>query len=251
MTNDDFQEVEPGAATAHTLDWRHLDYALLDKWWLIAASVAVVMALVVLYLTRAQTIYAATAVIKFEATTPRILGMPDVTGNEIRSEEERKERLKEIQVVLKSPLLLTRVVEANQLAADPHPAGPPPDLAKSAAKLAHAVQVELRSGTTFIDVTVEQPDPTAAAQLANALVSQLIGLNSETYKAAARSATTFLADEAQELQRKLTDGEVKLQAYKDQSLSLGQRQTLVADNLKDLNQKVTGAKADRIRLEAE
>ena len=41
MFNDDFQEVEPAASTVHALDWRRLMFALLDKWWLIAASVAV------------------------------------------------------------------------------------------------------------------------------------------------------------------------------------------------------------------
>jgi capsular exopolysaccharide synthesis family protein len=245
MPNDDFFEVEPAAATTSTLDWRRLVYPLLDKWWLIAASVAIALGLVTLYLKRAQTIYAATAVIKFESESPKILGMPDVVGGEVRSDEERKERLKEIQVVLKSPLLMKRVVEANQLAASTTNQSPP------VTKRPHAVRVELRSGTSFIDVTVEQADPVVAAQLANSLVAQLIKLNSETYKALSRSATAFLAEEAEELQRKLTEGEVKLQTYKDQFLSLEQRQTLVADNLKELNQKVTAAKTDRIRLESE
>ncbi len=235
VPHDDFPELESAGAPGEMWDWRRLVYPLFDKWWLIATSVAIAAGAVGLYLARAQKIYAATAIIKFESVAPKVLGMPDVVSSEIRSEEERKERLKEIQVVLKSPLLRKRVAAADPVSA----------------KFPHSVRVELRSGTSFLDVTVEQADPAVAAQLANSLVTQLIELNSETYKSASQSATAFLAEEAEELKRKLTDGEVRLQAYKDEFLSLEQRQTLVADNLKELNQKVTGTKTERIRLESE
>jgi len=108
-----------------------------------------------------------------------------------------------------------------------------------------------RAGTTFIDVTVEQPNPALAAQLANSLVDDLIQLNSESYHAASQSTSSLLAEEAQNLQRKLADSETNLRVYKDQTLTLEQRQTIVADNLKELNQKLNEAKAERIRLESE
>src|SRR5258706_14566035 len=126
-----------------------------------------------------------------------------------------------------------------------------PDQAKLVYALGRSVRVTPRAGTTFIDVTVEQPNPTLAAQLANSLVDELIQLNSESYHAASQSTSSFLAEEAQNLQRKLADSETNLRVYKDQTLTLDQRQTIVADNLKELNQKLNEAKAERIRLESE
>src|SRR6266404_830390 len=245
---------DPSSST-HKFDWRGILYALLDKWWVIVLCVAAAWGMAGMYLMRSKPIYASTAVIKFEADPPKILGTPDMLGEEMRSDEQRKEKLKEIQLVLQSSPLLGRVVDSNHLAADSSFVSTmgtnSPDQAKLVSALRRSVRVTPRAGTTFIDVTVEQPNPTLAAQLANSLVDELIQLNSESYHAASQSTSSLLAEEAQNLQRKLADSETNLRVYKDQTLTLEQRQTIVADNLKELNQKLNEAKAERIRLESE
>src|SRR6266436_4843721 len=194
--DEDFEDRDwpPGR---RKFDWRGMLYALLDKWWLIALCVAVAWGAAGWYLTRAKPIYASTAVIKFEADPPKILGTPDMLGEEARSDEQRKEKLKEIQLVLQSPPLLGRVVDSNHLATDSSFMSTmgtnPPDHARLVSVLGRSVRVTPRAGTTFIDVTVEQPDPALAAQLANYLVDELIQLNSESYRAASHSTSSFLA----------------------------------------------------------
>jgi len=116
--DEDLEDRDPSSST-RKFDWRGILYALLDKWWLIALCVAVAWGAAGMYLTRTKPIYASTAVIKFEADPPKILGTPDMPGEEARSDEQRKEKLKEIQLVLQSPPLLGRVVDSNHLATDP------------------------------------------------------------------------------------------------------------------------------------
>src|SRR5882724_2222553 len=115
--DEDLEDRDPSSST-RKFDWRGKLYALLDKWWLIALCVAVAWGAVGLYLTRAKPIYASTAVIKFEADPPKILGTPDMLGEEARSDEQRKEKQKETQLDLQSSPLLRRVVDSNPLATD-------------------------------------------------------------------------------------------------------------------------------------
>jgi len=254
MANDGWQELDqPAGTTGGASGLRNLWHSLLEKWWLLIACIAIAWALAFVYLTRAPTLYAATAVLKFDAPAPRVLSGDDLI-NEGRSDEERREKRKEIQVLLKSPGLLSRVIENNGLNNEPRFTGAGTNRVETAAlvgKLARSFTTELRSGTTFMDVTVEHADAAMAAQLANALVRELIRLNFETHKAASQQATEFLAEEARELQRKLAEYETRLQGYRDQSLTFEQRQTMLAESLKELNRKLNESRAERIRLEAE
>jgi len=132
----------------------------------IVICVAVAWVAVGIYLVRAERIYAATAVIKFDTEAPRILGSSDLLGEELRSDEQRKEKLKGIQFVLQSLPLLQRVIASK-------PFGHGPSLCRSTvtspaerdrlvSKLAHSIRVAPRAGTAFIDVTVEHRNPEMA-----------------------------------------------------------------------------------------
>src|SRR6266404_6669067 len=208
MFEEDFQET--GAPSGgREVDWRTIAYAALDKWWVIAICVAVAGVAVGIYLVRAERIYAATAVIKFDTDTPRILGSSDLLGEDLRSDEQRKEKLKEVQLVLQSPPLLRRVVASNHLDTDsrfvPSTVTSPAEHDRLVSKLARSVRVAPRAGTALIDVTVEHRNPELAAQLANSLVGELSHMNSDSYRAASQSSSLLLVEEAQDLQQKLAD----------------------------------------------
>jgi capsular exopolysaccharide synthesis family protein len=66
-------------------------------------------------------------------------------------------------------------------------------------------------------------------------------------------ASEFLIDEAQRLKAKLEKSEQALQSYKEQTqaVSLEDRQNITVEKLKDLNQRVTEAKTERLRLESD
>src|SRR5882724_6077089 len=155
MFDEDFQET--GATSGgREVDWRAIAYAALDKWWVIAICVAVAGVAVGIYLMRAERVYAATAVIKFDTDTPRILGSSDLLGEDLRSDERRKEKLKDVQFVLQSPPLLRRVVASNHLDTDPRFVAStvtgPAQHDRLVSTLAHSIRVAPRAGTAFIDV---------------------------------------------------------------------------------------------------
>lgn len=253
MFEDDYQQPEELAASS--FDWRNVFYILLEHSKLIALCLIVSTGLALVYLARAPVIYAATAVLKFETGKPKILAIEGVVEDDYHGEEALNEKLNEIGQLLKNRTTLARVIATNNLAADrrfvARATGDPGEQARLVARLSAMAHAQARKGTHLIDVTVEHTDPRLTAQLANSFVNELIRQNAESYKTASQLASAFLAEEAQQLQRKLNEAEGKLQTYKDQSLSLEQRQAIVAENLKGLNEKVEAAKAERVRLETE
>jgi polysaccharide biosynthesis transport protein len=253
MFEDEYQQQEE--STTSKFDWRNLLYILLEQSRLVILCLSVAGFLIAVYLARAPIIFASTAVLKFETEQPKILNIEGVVQENYHGEDVLGEKVTEIEQLLKNPATLGRVIATNNLATntrfDPQISSGPPNEAWLIAKLSGMVHLNLRKGTHLIEVTVEHTDPQLAAQIANSMVDELIRQNAESYKTASQLATAFLAEEAQQLQRKLNEAEGKLQTYKDQSLSLEQRQAIVAENLKSLNAKVEVARTERVRLETE
>jgi capsular exopolysaccharide synthesis family protein len=254
MFEDDYQQ--PNEDAPSSFNWRNVLFTLVEHWQWILLCLLVSATLTVIYLQRAPVIYAATAVLKFETEKPKILNIEEVVDENYHDEELVSEKLGEVDQLLKNRDILQRVVTANHLASDPRflptaQSSNAVDEAWLVSQLSQQVQAKPRKGTHLVDVTVENGDPALCAQLANSLVDEFIRHNAESYKTESLQATAFLADEARDLQRKLNNAEAQMQEYRDQSLSLEQRQAIVADNLKNLNEKVESAKADRLRLETD
>jgi len=253
MFDDDFQQDQTPARSTPAMNLRTVWHALRERWRLIAICTLVIGGGTLVYALVARPIYASTVVLKYVAESPKILAIEKVVDADARSKDIREENMKEIKEIIKSPPLLTQVIERNNLAADPWFLGTSPLTSKTKlpARLLSLLNVELRTGTAFIDVTVEHAKPEMAARLANAVANEFIREDVEGYKTTSQLATSFLGDEAQTLQRQLAEYEVKLQEYKDQSLSVEQRQDVATEGLKALNQKLNEAKVERIHLESE
>ncbi len=251
MFDEDYQQSEE--TTAPPFDWRNVVYMLLENYRLITFCLVIAAVLTTIYLTRAPTVYAATGVLKYEPAQPKILNMEGMAHDDAHGEDVMSEKVTEIEQLLKNPSTLARIVATNNLTRDPRfdlpgPLTPAREVILES-KLFVMTSIKLRKGTHLIDVTIEHSDPRLCSQIANSMLDEIIRQNSESYKEASQEAVAFLGEEAQELQHKLNEAESKLQTYKDQSLTLEQRQAIVAENLKGLNEKVESAKAERVRLE--
>ena len=253
MFDDDLQQNLTPARSTPAMNLRTISHTLLERWRLIAICVAVVGGGALIYALLARPIYVSTTVLKYVAESPKILAIEKVVDADAHSKDIRDDNMKEIKEIIKSPPLLTRVIERNNLATDPWFVGTRPLASKTKlpARLLSLLDVQLRPGTSFIDVSVQHPNPEMAARLANAVAQEFIREDAEGYKETSQLATSFLAEEAQQLQRKLVECETKLQGYKDQSLSVEQRQDVATEGLKALNQKLNEAKVERIHLESE
>ncbi len=138
--------------------------------------------------------------------------------------------------------------------------------------MAGMVRPAIRRGTRLIDLYVTHPDPVMAQRLAEAVGREYIRNSIERRASLSEEALRYLIEEEERLKTNLQKSEAAVADYKashPDALQLGggtaatgsqqgsgaggggPRGGLVEDKLQDLNNKLTAAKADRIRLEGE
>ena len=134
------------------------------------------------------------------------------------------------------------------------------------------VKPAIRRGTRLIDLYVTHRDPAMAQRLAEAIGREYIRNSIERRASLSEEALRYLLEEEERLKGNLQKSEAAVAEYKatnPDALQLGggtaatgsqqgagagaggSRGGLVEDNLQDINSKMTGAKADQIRLEGE
>ena len=233
-------------------DYRALYYALREKAWLLAAVTAIGVLAAAGYLARSKKIYAATTTIQVEEERQRLV-RPDNRGMDDRAADEA---LKTIEQNLENPTLMLRLARHPELAQDPEfraqIAGLTSDTQLQGI-LAAKISVKTRPGTRLIDLTVEDESPALAQKIAQLVVSEFMGASSETGTEVSQGAHEFLRQEAERLKVTLARSEQALQRYKEehQAVSLEEKQNIVGERLKELNTKVTTAKAERLKIEAD
>ena len=139
-----------------------------------------------------------------------------------------------------------------------------------AAVLSKSVKPVIRRGTRLIDVYVTNHDPAMAQRLAEAVGREYIRSSVERRASTSQDTLRYLLEEEERLKKNLQKSEAAVAEYKAKTpdaLQLGggaaatgsqqgvgstaSRGGLVEDKLQDLNTKLTTAKAERLRLEAE
>lgn len=232
-------------------DLRAVYYLLVGKAWLIAAITAAAILAGVGYAARSEKIYSATTTIQVEEEQQKL-----IKSDGRRPDGQTGEALKTIEQNLQSPALMLRLAHHGELAHDPaflrhvEPSAPEERLQKL---LSGKISVEIRRGTRLIDVTVEDASPALAQKIANLLVGEFTRANSESSAQVSRGAHEFLRHEADRLKETLAKSEQSLQRSKEryQTVSLDEKRNLIAERLKDLNQKISSAKAERLKLDAD
>ena len=91
------------------------------------------------------------------------------------------------------------------------------------------VTVKLRRLTRLVEITVDDPDPELARDLAASFVKEFLRENFRQRMTVSMVANDFLQEEAEKLKRKLAESERKLQAYKqtNRAVSLDERQNII------------------------
>ena len=241
-------------AAASSVDFGHFYYLLLRKAWVVLLFVFLSLSAAIAYLLRAQRIYESRAVLEVEQEAPRVVNIQEINPEDFKLPEV----LKTIEQVLSSNTLLLRVVKANGLDKDLSFAPPKPDGStyldsELAARFKSRVKVALRRDTRLIDVIVQDTDPKRAQQLAQSMIKEFVDLSFEEKLSVSRSATDFLRQESDRLKEKLQSAEQAVQKYREDhnAVSLEDKQNIIVEKLKALNVKVTEAKAERLKLEAD
>lgn len=234
------------------IDFRTLYYTLRERAWLVGVCLLVAALGTTAYLMRAPKIYSSKLVLQVEQEEQKILNIQRVQAEDPAS----LEFLKTVEQTLQSRTLFERVLDTNRLASNegfikPEPGEPKPSREQLITRLSKMVDAKLRKGTRLIDVRVEHTDPELTALIANSLVSEFLSQNFEHNSFTADTAYNFLHTEEIRLKGKLEQSERSMQEYKERtkSVSLEERQNVVVEKLKELNQQVTQAKSQRIQQE--
>src|SRR6185503_15165897 len=240
------------AAASDQIDFRGMYYTLRERAWVIGLCLLIAALSTTAYVIRAPRIYEAKLVLQVEQEEQKILNIQRLQAEDPQS----LEFLKTVEQTLQSPALCERVSDTNQLAGDPRflaslDMSPPPTREQIITELSRMVDAKLRKGTRLIDVRAEHVNAEVAALIANSLYQEFTGQNFEYNSSTADNAYNFLRNEEVRLKSKLEDSERDMQAYKEstKSVSLEDRQNVVVEKLKELNQKVTESKSQRILSE--
>ena len=224
---------------------------LREKGWIVAVCVILCGVGGYFYLLRAPKLYRATTTLQVERERERL-----VEGVRQSEETLKEDVFKTVEQNLLSPALIQNLVRIPELASDPAFL---PKVKRPAADetlrlaLRGKIAVSVRRGTRLIDITAEDENPAIAQKLARMVVEEFFRNGAQTRSGIALEAHRYLQDEADRVEERLAKSENALQRYKEEhrAVSLDEKQNIVVERLKELNGKVTSARAERLRLETE
>ena len=235
------------------IDFRAIYYTLREKAWVLAACAGLGALVGTIYILATPKIYEAETIVQVEQAPRRVVNIQDVNSEDLGSDE----LLKTIEQNLSSPVLLSRVIHACKLdaaalglARQPNKPYPENELIRA---LARSTTAKLVRGTRLISVVAENRRPDLAQRISMALVEEYKHINTEQRMGSVAEANSFLVSEAARLKEKLRQSEQALQDYKErtQAVSLEETQNIIVEKLKELNAKLTAAKSERLKLEAD
>lgn len=238
------------------LDLRELLRAALRfKWFIVSVAVAGA-AVAALWTMRQPKVYEAVGIVEFDPRPSRPLGddVQDVV-DPVSSYWTLKEFYATQLRVLQSRTLAQRVVLELGLHHDPDFVGEESGAERKAAQqLLRRMDVRMINDTRLVEVSVEANDPERAAMLANAVIDAYIEKTLEDRTRASVSALEWLGEQLTSLRRELDESEMALHHFKEEhdvlSVSMEDRQNLVAREIEAFNAALTEARQARIRLAA-
>jgi succinoglycan biosynthesis transport protein ExoP len=106
--------------------------------------------------------------------------------------------------------------------------------------------------TSLINIKYSDPDPSLAAQIANAITATFIEQNVKSRYDSTMQAADWLSKQLADLQIKVESSQAKLVQYQREHGIVGadDKQNLTIDKLDELNKELTQAQADRIQKES-
>jgi polysaccharide biosynthesis transport protein len=233
-------------------DMRHLVQVLADRKWLPLLFLVISIGAGDVYLFVTPKTYSSTAVLYVEQRDEKVVSVDNVNQQDLESTD----MMKTVEQSLTTDDILLRVIRDNHLADNPdfldkRPQGYTDDELVKA--LTDRLKVKVRRGTRLIDVIAASRSAALSQQIVQSLIADYQEQNLSQRDATAASANDFLFQQVDKLKDKLEKSERDLEAYREQNnaVSLEEKQNIVVDTLKDLNQKLGDARSQRMKLEAD
>jgi capsular exopolysaccharide synthesis family protein len=234
-------------------DFHNLWRLIREKSRIIIISTLACLGLASAYLFVAPRIYASRAVIYVEQRDKKVVNIQAVDTEDL----EAMEVMKTVEQSLGTDEMMLRVIKANNLGqlaefggADP---SDPPTVDQLIKGMGKHVSIKVRRGTRLIDIITKSKDPRLAQAIAQSFVDEYLHQDVEQRTNTSGMANSFLLREADRLKGSLEKSEHTLQTYREEhnAVSLQDSQNIVVDSLKAVNGRLTQARTDRMKLEAD
>jgi capsular exopolysaccharide synthesis family protein len=234
--------------------WR----TVVKRWPIVVLCLAAAIGVTIVWTYRQPKIYEARCQIVIEPMAPQVLqGVKDVVEMGTGSYWANKEFYETQYRIIQSPGVSRRVVEKLGLQYDKDFNGGAtgkPDMDAIARALAGRIQVRPIKDSRISEVVVSDTKPNRATLLADAVAETYIEYNLDYKLEGARTATAWLQEQEVDLGKKLEESELTLFNFRKShnllDTSFDDRQSMVTQNLQNLNVRVNEARATRITLEA-
>ena len=229
--------------------------------WLILAFAVVGTVAAGLYSMRLPRIYEARSTLEYDPNPIRPLGreVEDV-ADPVGSFWASREFFETQNRIIASRAVAERVVNRLGLHRDPSFFGvsergfEPRSVEATANRLRSLLSVEPIKNTRLVQVVVEHRDPERARLLANEIAAAYVDKTIEDRLGSTVTALDWLGEQLDQLRGELNEAELALHAFKEEhnvlSVSMEDRQNLVANEIQAYNQALTEARTRRIDLAA-
>ena len=231
------------------------------RWWIICTALAVTT-LVTLWTIRLPKVYQATVTLEYDPNPVSPLGssIEDV-GGQVSHFLMSREFFETQNLIIQSRAVAERVVEHLGLADDPTFFGQEPGTGwtpvnkeVAAQRLQSKLSLDPIKDTRLVLLKVRDNDPERAATLANMVASAYIEKTMEDRLGSTAAAAEWLAQQLDSTRTQLNESEHALHEFKKQynvlSVSVENRQNLLAEEIREYNERLTDTRARRIELEA-
>jgi polysaccharide biosynthesis transport protein len=239
--------------------------------WILFVCVLLGLILAVIYTTTRQRRYESTAIIEISPENNPGIAISDSVSSALS--EESSERLETQMNILQNDALALAVmrklrmysyadVPAKDLT-DTSPVSTPssygddgltPDQREGCLYLFHRdLKVKLRPNTELVEVHYRSPDPRLAAKVANTLVSMYIEETFESRYDAANQISQWITQQLNDVKATAAADQLQLAALQKRSGIIGTSESdnTITDKLRQVNEELTNAEADRIVKEAQ
>jgi polysaccharide biosynthesis transport protein len=244
--------------------WEYL--AIVRRRWLLIALVVIAALGATAFVTlRTTKVYRATATVRIEVQAPRVLGndVENVVEMGTGSFWSNIEYYETQYKIIESRDVALRVVKQHQLNEDPEFLHVPPerratwkpvDFDAAALALQSMLKVEPIKDSRLALVHIDDTDPRRAQMLANAVAAAYVDKNLETMLKSTIDAVDWLSGQLDDAKGKLANSEEAVLAYKKEkdilSVSLEDKQNLIAAQMTEAAQRLMETRAKRIELQA-
>ncbi len=248
----ELEDIYPPEPEVHLRDYL---YVVLKRRWIIISFVVVALAISAVKNLRKTPVYSATATVQI--SRGKLDPFNGVTTYD--SWVDYAEFYPTQENILKSYNLAYRVVENLELWKHPlfgnasDSTDPTPNRLKHLAGVVLSMlNVSQMRDTQLLRVGFTTPDPELSAELANTLVGQYISFNSKAETEVARETVSFLREQIDRLEEEIQAKETLLREYsgRDDVIMIDQKEDIVFDQLKDMNDQVSVVRGELAAAEA-